>query len=71
MSDDWMPLERTIGADLCHSFMYMGRSGEIHLYKHIGTRRYLNIGPDGQCYCYKERGYSPIAQGDAIRQAFN
>ena len=52
MSDDWMPLERILGVDLCQSFMYMGRSGEIHLYKHIDTRRYLNIGPDGQCYRY-------------------
>jgi len=69
MSDDWMPLERTIGADLCHSFMYMGRSGEIHLYKHIGTRRYLNIASDGQCYRYSLTGYSPIAREDVIKQA--
>jgi hypothetical protein len=71
MSDDWMPLERILGVDLCHSFMYMGRSGEIHLYKHIGTRRYLNIGPDGQCYRYTLVGYLSVAREDAINQAIN
>jgi len=71
MSDDWMPLERILGVDLCHNFMYMGRSGELHLYKHIDTRQYLNIGPDGECYRYSLTGYSLIAREEAIKQAFN
>lgn len=40
---DWKPLEAELSVTLCVDFMYMGRAGEIVLYKHSVTRRYLNI----------------------------
>jgi hypothetical protein len=50
MSADWQPLERMLGPSLCVDFMFMGRSEQIHLYKHRDTRRYLNIAPDGPAF---------------------
>ena len=41
---NWIPLELAVPAGELENFMYMGRAGEIELYKHHFTRRYLNIG---------------------------
>lgn len=54
----WVPLERALSPRECRHFMYMGRVGDIELYKHCLTRRYLNIGSDGR------RFYRPV--GDAF-----
>jgi hypothetical protein len=45
---NWAPLERAVPATELENFMYMGRAGEIELYKHRITRRYLNIGRSSQ-----------------------
>lgn len=45
---NWAPLELVLPACELEHFMYMGRAGEIELYKHWLTRRYLNISADGQ-----------------------
>ena len=47
--------------------MYMGHSGEIELYKHRCTRRYLNISSDGRRF-YRLVGneYIEISRADAI-----
>ena len=39
---NWKPLEKKI-SNRCQEFMYMGRVGGINLYKHILTRRYVNL----------------------------
>ena len=39
MTSDWAPLELVLGRKLCECFMFMGRSGELYLYKHIDTPR--------------------------------
>jgi hypothetical protein len=70
MSTDWQPLERMLGPSLCVDFMFMGRSEQIHLYKHRDTRRYLNIAPDGTCFRYSAHGYQPIGLEEAIEQVF-
>ena len=44
---NWTPLGLVLPAHE-RDFMYMGRAGEIELYKHWLTRRYLNISADGQ-----------------------
>jgi hypothetical protein len=41
---NWAPLERAVPVADLENFMYMGCAGEIELYKHWITRRYLNIG---------------------------
>jgi hypothetical protein len=70
MSSEWTPLERMLGPDLCELFMYMGRAGEIYLYKHIDTRRYLNLDAAGQCFRYTENGYEPEERAKAVAHVF-
>ncbi len=47
--------------------MYMGCAGEIELYKHRLTRRYLNISQDGRRFyrCCDGR-YVEISRSDAL-----
>ena len=71
ISGDWQPLERMLGPSLCVDFMFMGRSEQIHLYKHRDTRRYLNIAHDGTCFHYSVHGYQPIGLEEAIEHVFH
>ncbi len=70
MSAEWVPLEQILGLILCERFMFMGRAGDLYLYKHIDTRRYLNLGADGQCFRYTENGYVPEEREKAITHVF-
>lgn len=55
---NWKPLEDKLAAR-CQDFMFMGRMGSVNLYKHILTRRYLNLDDSGSCYVYREGRYEP------------
>jgi len=47
--------------------MYMGYAGEIELYKHRFTRRYLNIGRNSQrFYRYLNGEYVEISRAAAL-----
>ena len=70
MRSDWAPLEQMLGPELCERFMYMGRSGTIYLYKHINTRRYLNLDAQGQCFRYTKNGYEPEKRAKAVAHVF-
>ena len=59
-----------LGPELCESFMFMGRTGEIYLYKHIHTRRYLNLDTQGQCFRYTGKGYEPEERVIAVAHVF-
>jgi hypothetical protein len=64
---NWEPLERVLSPEECADFMYMGRTGEIELYKHRLTRRYLNIGRNSQSYYeYRDRKYVEITRSAAL-----
>ena len=64
---NWVPLEATVTPAECESFMYMGRAGQIELYKHVLTRRYLNICPDGRRFCRLEGDeYVEISKVEAL-----
>jgi hypothetical protein len=64
---NWTPLELAVPAWELENFMYMGRAEEIELYKHVRTRRYLNIGRDGgKFYRYCSGTYVEISQADAL-----
>ena len=73
---NWKPLEDKLGVR-CQEFMFMGRMGGINLYKHILTRRYLNLDDSGNCYVYREGRYEPanldgqIARTDAEKRLFH
>ena len=52
--------------------MYMGRAGEIELYKHCLTRRYLNISADGQrFYRYSDGTYVEVTKAVALDHVRN
>jgi hypothetical protein len=54
--------------------MYIGHIGPVHLYKHIITRRYLNLDSEGNCYVWygngEEKGnYLPADFSKQLTQA--
>lgn len=68
----WAPLMSLLGKRACLDFMYMGECGDLALYKHINTRRYLNIDRKTlQTYQHTAgvipSGYEPIPVDQAIR----
>ena len=69
---NWTPLELVLPTSELENFMYMGRAGEIELYKHGLTRRYLNISADGQrFYRYSDGAYVEIAKPVALDHVRN
>lgn len=69
---NWRPLEMVLKQGDCEDFMYMGRAGEIELYKHRWTRRYLNISADGgRFYRLTGDAYIEISRGEAIEHVFS
>jgi len=64
---NWTPLEQVLPACELENFMYMGRAGEIELYKHQFTRRYLNIERNSQrFYRYVDGKYVDITRAAAL-----
>ena len=64
---NWAPLELAVPANELDNYMYMGRAGEVELYKHRLTRRYLNIGRNSQSfYQYLDGRYIEITQAAAL-----
>ncbi len=63
---NWEPLERTLRRHECAGYMYMGRAGEIELYKHRLTRRYLNIDAHGRFYLYVNSRYVEVTRTTAL-----
>ncbi|MDT8068181.1 MAG: hypothetical protein ROO76_08440 [Terriglobia bacterium] len=69
----WKPLEGLLGPSYCSEFMYMGRDQDrgLEMYKHINSRRYLNIDPTtGKTYRRIPPGeLSEIPPEEAVRFA--
>jgi hypothetical protein len=64
---NWAPLEHVLPLNECVHYMYMGRAGDIELYKHRHTRRYLNISCAGDSfYRYSNETYIEITQSAAL-----
>ena len=64
---NWAPLEHVLPPEERMDFMYMGRVGEIELYKHRWTRRYLNIGSDCRSfYLYSDGKYVEVERSVAL-----
>jgi len=64
---DWKPLEKLVAAVHLDAFMHMGHVGDIQLYKHRMTRRYLNIDAvSGRCFQLSDGKYSPVAPEYAV-----
>lgn len=64
--NDWEPLERALGQNLCHNFMYMGwidvKGTFVYLYKHRDTRRYINLSDDGRAWRYHAEASPPYVE---------
>lgn len=61
---NWVPLEEMIGAR-CAEYMYIAgyqlEDGTVvHAYKHIDTRKYVNLSDDGREWLYVDDGYHEI-----------
>ena len=68
---DWRPLEDAIPSKLCEEFMFMGKAGDIVLYKHRLTRRYLNIDAvTGKFYRYANDKYIEIDRRQALDSVY-
>ena len=67
---EWEPLEAVLSPDLCGDFMFMGKVGDICLYKHRWTRRYLNLDSQLQAWRYDGPHYSAIPIRTALTHAF-
>ena len=51
----------------CWDVMYMGTTDNgIDLYKHVDTRRYINIDDNGNFYIYNVEGYLKVDKEKAI-----
>jgi hypothetical protein len=68
---DWRPLESAIPPEFCEEFMFMGKAGDIVLYKHRLTRRYLNIdAAKGRFYRYVDGEYVEINRRQALDSVY-
>ena len=68
---DWRPLENAIPPEYCESFMFMGKAGNIALYKHRLTRRYLNIdAATERFYRYANDEYVEIDRRQALDSVY-
>ncbi|MFN2488870.1 MAG: hypothetical protein ABR529_03850 [Actinomycetota bacterium] len=68
---DWDPLEKVLPFEWCGAFMFMGYSGDVRLYKHGFTRRYLNLDAAGKPYRWTGRRYVPTSLEGALEHAFD
>ena len=69
---NWAPLEHVLPPEERMDFMYVGRVGEIELYKHRWTRRYLNIGSDCRSfYLYTDNKYVEVERSVALEHVRN
>jgi hypothetical protein len=52
-------------------FMFMGMVDEIHVYKHINTRRYINVHPNGNTFAYDPvtNSYNRVSNLTAVSDA--
>ncbi len=68
---NWRPLENAMPPEFCEEFMFMGRAGDIVLYKHRLTRRYLNIDAvTGTFYRYANGEYVEIDRRHAFDSVY-
>jgi len=80
--EKWERLEKFFNNDasiLCQ-FMYIGTAKVddekvLHLYKHIDTRRYINLDKEGECYKFdfmkRDNEYVPVSKEEAKRHVFS
>jgi hypothetical protein len=69
---DWRPLENAMPSEFCEEIMFMGKAGDIVLYKHCLTRRYLNIDAvTGKFFHYANGEYVEIDRRQALDSVYS
>lgn len=72
IAPDWGPL-KAVAPDLLDDVMWMGRSRQdgttIEQYKHIDTRRYLNLDASGQAWRFVGGAFEPVELAAAVAYA--
>jgi len=74
---DWTALLAAIGSDLPVWFMWMfevrlADGSRLHAYKHVTTRRYLHLTPDGRAFDYcGDCGYEEVDLASSIVSTFS
>jgi hypothetical protein len=58
LTPDWEPLLEALGDDLTRDFMWMfevrlSNGVPLQAYKHVKTRRYLHLAPDGASFMFE------------------
>lgn len=66
---NWAPLEAVGGPELCSEFMWMMRRSGIEFFKHIHTRRYLLLSPDGRCFRRTAAGFEAADLDAELKRA--
>jgi hypothetical protein len=70
----WEPLQAVV-LERVREFMFMGQvtgdAGPIYLYKHVWTRRYLNLDQEGKAYRFTGYEYEPRPLDEAIKHVFD
>ena len=74
-TSNWAPLIKLVGERHASDFMLMNSTGDIIHYKHVNTRRYLNIHRvTGETYKHTAgevpSGYEPIPTDQALAHVF-
>ncbi len=69
LAPNWAPLEKLCPPGICEQFMFMGCDRGVYLYKHVDSRRYLNVDALGATYAFNPRtsSYDPIPIAAAMR----
>ena len=73
---NWRPLVDAVGEVVAGHFMWMHEieltdGTTLQAYKHIDTRRYVHLAPDGTAFVYEpEDRYRAIPVGDAFVAVF-
>ena len=62
--ESWIPLEKALSRAQCVDFMWMGAAGQVQLYKHMDSRRYLLIDADAGAFYDDE--HRPLSREAAI-----
>jgi hypothetical protein len=75
-SPDWKPLLDVVGEEITADFMWMfevelTNGVKLQAYKHIYTRRYVHLDPDGAAFVFEPRDrYRGFALADVLAAVF-
>lgn len=73
---DWSPLLNLVGERVTGDFMWMfevtlANGAKLQAYKHVDTRRYVHLAPDGEAFAYEQPDrYRNVAAAGVLAAVF-